>query len=112
MPTNQHIVKQNRIAPIMLSGVDRVLQAALSGDDMFAPLIDYLHKIEGALHISVEHNSFYFYIFVVCKRYDRLIRHGNLLKIPLIIVASSQTELEDWPSLWFEKRIRPLIQSG
>ena len=93
-------------------GIYRILQAALPGDDMFTPLVDHLHKIEGALHISVEDDPFYFYIFVVRKRYDRLIKHGNILKVPLIIVASSQTELEDWPSLGFEKRIRLLIQLG
>jgi hypothetical protein len=79
---------------------------------MFTPLVDYLHKIESALHISIEDDPFYFYIFVVRKRYDRLIRHGNLLKVSLIIDASSQTELEDWPSLGFEKRVRSLIKPG
>jgi hypothetical protein len=112
MPTNQHNVKQNRTAPISSSGVYRIFQAALPGYDMFTPLVDHLHKIERALHISVEDNPFYFYIFVVRKRYNRLIRHGNLLKVSLIIVASPQTELEERPSLGFEKRIRLLIQPG
>ena len=79
---------------------------------MFTPLIDHLHKIEGALHIPVEDDPFYLDIFVVRKRYDRLIGHGNLLKVPLVIIASSQTELEDGPSLGFEKRVRPLVQPG
>jgi hypothetical protein len=96
----------------LLSAVDRILQAALPGYDMFTPLVDYLHKIKGALHIPVKDDPFYLDIFIVRKRYNRLIGHGNLLKVPLIIVASSQTELEDRPSLGFEKRIRPLIQFG
>ena len=87
MPTNQHIVKQNRTAPISFSGVYRIFHTALPGDDMFTPLVDHLLKIEGALRISVEDDSFYFYIFVERKRYDRLIKHGNLLKIPRILVS-------------------------
>jgi len=71
MPTNQHIVKQNCTAPISFSGIDRILQAALPGDDMLTPFVDHLHKIEGALRIPVEDDPFYFYIFVERKRYDR-----------------------------------------